>query len=488
MNKTNPSIIIVGAGMTGIQLAIKLKAKGFNNIIMLEKSDKVGGTWNHNTYPGIACDVPSHAYTYSFNPNPNWSNHFPKGDEIQKYFTDTVTKYGLHQHIHTGETLLESIFDEEYQQWRVKTDKYDYVCDLLFFATGILHQPNIPQFEGMENFSGTMFHTSQWDHDIDFSNKKVGVVGVGSSAAQCIPELAKDQTTQLKVFQRTPQWIVEVPDKVFTVDEKHRFKTQPWRMKFVREMALLSYRQNTAALTNTDWFSRLKHKIMWFLATKNLNDSVKDPTLRARLTPDYKFGCKRVIINSTFYDAVQKPNVELFTGPIDKFNKDGIVTEQAGFVDLDVIVLATGFDPAAFMRPSTLIGRDGISIDDVWDEKIQAYRSMFVPGFPNCFIMLGPNSPIGNYSVIEMSEKQTDYALQLVEKWMNDEVQTIEAKPEAMAEWNAMLREKMKDTVWVSGCQSWYLDKDGDPLAWPDSWGSWVDAMRAPNMDHFINN
>lgn len=485
MTKDNPTIIIIGAGMTGIQIAIKLRKQGFQHITILEKSSDLGGTWHHNTYPGIACDVPSHAYTYSFNPNPHWSNHFPKGAEIEEYFKHTCEKFDINRHIRFNTTVTKCRYDEAEKLWSIATDEMFYVADLLFVATGILHQPNIPQFPGMETFEGDIFHTSNWDHTIDYSNKNIGVVGVGSTAAQCIPELAKKPMSNVFVFQRTPQWLINVKDKVFSQTEKQRFLSQPWRMKIVREIALFTYRQNTAALTNTDFFSRLKHKIMWYLSRKNLKDSVEDPNLRAKLTPDYKFGCKRVVINSTFYDAVQKPNVNLITAGIDSFTSKGIVLDDTTHQRLDIIILATGFDPAAFMRPMEFIGTGGLTIDQTWEKKIQAYRSICVPGFPNCFIMLGPNSPIGNYSVIEMAEKQTDYALKLVNEWQHDTIETIEVKTEAMVRWNKMLQSKMKNTVWTSGCNSWYLDADGDPLAWPDSWGSWVTAMEKPNMDDF---
>jgi cation diffusion facilitator CzcD-associated flavoprotein CzcO len=298
--------------------------------------------------------------------------------------------------------------------------------------------------------------------------------------------LIDTEGTDVTVFQRTPQWIVKVKDRVFTEEDKARFRKQPWRMKLIRELSLLSYRQNTSAITGDSFIDRIKHRMMARLARKNLENSVEDPILREKLTPDYKFGCKRVVINATFYPAMQKPNAHLVTEGIERFEHDGIVTCDGQRHPFDVIVLATGFNPAAYMRPMEFLGNDGISIEQAWARKIQAYRSILLPGFPNFFLMLGPNSPIGNYSVICMAELQTDYAIKLVDAWREGKLQTIEAKTEAMQEWNSMLKGKMGKTAWASGCQSWYLDADGDPLSWPDNWSNWVAQMATPDLRDFL--
>ncbi len=486
-DRQNPSVIIIGAGMTGIQLVIKLREAGITDITVLEKKESMGGTWRENTYPGVACDVPSHAYTYSFELNPEWSNYFPGGDEIYQYFEKVFYKYGVNYCTRFNEKVTSCVFDEQTQRWTVTTEKGEVLqADLLFSATGILHEPVIPDFPGLDRFAGKMFHTARWDNDYDMGGKKVSVIGVGSSAVQLIPEIIDTPGTKVTVFQRTPQWIVSLKDRVFTEKDKERFRRQPWRMKWIRELSLFSYRQNTAALTGDSLFNKIMHRIMARIARKNLESSVRDPLLRAKLTPDYKFGCKRVVINSTFYEAIQKPNAQLVTEGIDHFTEQGIVTSDGVHHQFDVIVLATGFNPAAFMRPMTFLGREGLSINEAWERKIQAYRSICLPGFPNFFLMLGPNSPIGNYSVIEMSELQSDYAIKLVKHWQKGQINTIEASLEAMQRWCAMLKHNMKKTVWTSGCQSWYLDADGDALAWPDNWNNWVEAMREPNLNDFL--
>ena len=330
-------------------------------------------------------------------------------------------------------------------------------------------------------------HSAQWDHDYDFKGKKIGVIGVGSSAAQLIPELINMEGTDVTVFQRTPQWIIELANKPYTEKQKAKFRAQPIRMKRTKDIALTVFGKGTTALVSDKWFDRkIMHPLMAWNAKQYLNKQIKDPELRAKLTPDYMFGCKRVVMNATFYPAIQKPNAHLEVNGIDKFDENGIRTKDGTLHELDVVVFATGFDPVAYMRPMNLIGKGGLSLDEAWKDKITAYKSMFVPGFPNFMMMLGPNSPIGNYSVISMSEVQADFCMKLVEKWRAGEIETIEAKPEALSWWRSILKERMGNTVWASGgCSSWYLDADGDPLTWPDTWGNWVKMMRRPRMQDF---
>lgn len=487
-DRKNPSVVIIGAGMTGILLVIRLKQAGINNITLLEKAETLGGTWRENTYPGVACDVPSHAYTYSFEPNPNWSNHFPPGTEIYQYFKMVFEKYGVDKHTHFQQKVNSCVFNDETSTWSVKTEQgMNLECDLLFSATGILHKPNYPDIQGIKDFKGDIFHSARWDHDVTLEGKRIGVIGTGSSAAQLIPKLINTKDTQVTVFQRTPQWIVHMADRQFSEDEKQRFTKQPWRMKLIRKMSAIVYSQGTQALTGDSWWDQQVHKLMSWNARRYLNKSISDPVLRKKLTPDYKLGCKRVVINSTFYDAIQKPNAHLVTDGIDHIEAGGVVSKDGKLHELDVLVLATGFDPAAFMRPMEFRGRNSLSIDDAWAKKVTAYQSMFVPEFPNFFLMLGPNSPIGNQSVIEISEHQTDYVLQLIKAWQNNQLPYIEATKEAQSRWTQMIRDRMKHTVWTSGCQSWYLDEDGDALAWPDSWKRWLKVVEKPDIKDFVN-
>ena len=488
-DRKNPSVIIIGAGMTGILVAIKLKEAGIKNITVLEKKDSIGGTWRENTYPGIACDVPSHAYTYSFAPNPDWSSHFPHGKEIHQYFTDVFQRFGIDKLTRFNEAVTSSIYNDNTRQWQVKTSKGDALsADLLFSCCGLLHHPKFPRVAGYEDFTGPKFHSAQWDHTVELSGKKIGVIGTGSTAAQIIPELVKLKGTEVTVFQRTPQWTVSMEDRNFSAEEKIRFRKQPWRMKLIRWMSKTVYSLGTAALTGDGWFDRLCHKVMAKNGRDSLLKAVKDPVLRNKLTPDYKFGCKRVVITSKFYDAIQQPNAHLVTEGIDGFETSGIRTSDNTLHELDIIVMATGFDASAFMRPMEFSGKHGLTIEDAWSKKMRAYRSLFIPGFPNFFLMLGPNSPIGNQSVIEISERQTAYALQLIEQWQAQRLDTIEVSEEATARWAAMIKERMGHTVWTSGCKSWYLDADGDALSWPDTWNRWISVMKKPDLEDFLSS
>lgn len=487
-NRNNPSAIVIGAGMTGILVAIKLKEAGISDITVIEKKESIGGTWRENTYPGIACDVPSHAYTYSFAPNPNWSSHFPHGAEIHQYFTDIWQKYGIDKLTRFNETVTSCIYAEDRQQWTVKTSKGDILsADLLFSACGLLHHPKFPEIKGLDDFSGSKFHSSQWDHNVELKGKRIGVIGTGSTAAQIIPELVNLEGTDVTVFQRTPQWMVSMDDHDFSAEEKLRFAKQPWRMKMIRQISKIVYSLGTLALTGDSWFHRLCHKLMTKNGKDTLKNAVADPELRAKLTPEYKFGCKRVIITSKFYPAIQKHNAHLITDGIERFEADGIRCKNGTLHKLDIIVMATGFDAAAFMRPMEFIGKSNLSIEQAWQKKIRAYRSLFLPGFPNFFLMLGPNSPIGNQSVIEISEKQIAYIMQLIEQWRTGKLETIEASEQATANWAAMIKQRMGHTVWTSGCNSWYLDADGDALSWPDTWGRWVKAMERPDFADFVS-
>lgn len=486
--RKNPSVVIIGAGMTGLQLVIKLREIGITDITLLEKAQTIGGTWRENTYPGVACDVPSHAYTYSFEPNPDWTMHFPPGAEIYQYFKKVFYKYGINFVTRFNEAVTSCVYDDASQKWTVKSSQGNtYQADLLFSATGILHQPKFPDIAGLDDFAGVKFHTSRWDHTVDLKGKRVGIIGTGSTASQVIPALVKQGDIDVTVFQRSPQWLVKMEDRQFTPEEKQRFRKEPWRMKLIRKMSAIVYSLGTKALTGDSWLDKQTHKLMEWNAKRYLADVVKDPALRAKLTPDYKFGCKRVVINDKFYDAIQKSNAHLVTDAIERIEAGGVRTKDGKLHELDVLVLATGFDAAAFMRPMEFVGKNGVSIEKAWEKKITAYRSMFLPDFPNFFLMLGPNSPIGNQSVIEISEHQTAYVLQLIRQWQDGRLPTIQVKPEAVEQWRAMIKEKMGHTVWVSGCQSWYLDADGDALSWPDSWTNWLKTMETPALKDFVS-
>ncbi|KZX60464.1 monooxygenase [Halioglobus sp. HI00S01] len=476
----NPSVAIIGAGMTGILAAIKLREAGIDDIVVLEKADELGGTWRENTYPGVACDVPSHMYTYSFRGNPEWSHRFARGAEIHTYFKQVAQEYGIDEQIRFGEALERCHHVDG--QWQLHTSKgAELTVDFVVAATGILHHPAYPDIEGLDRYQGEMWHTARWNHDVDLAGKRVGIIGTGSTACQVIGNIA-ERCGQLTIFQRTPQWIVDVPDQQYTEKDKAGLRGRQDKLSALSRRYAMALR-NTFSKAVTG--KKIPLALMSWAAKRNLRKSVRDPELRAKLTPDYPVGCKRLIINSTFYEAVQRDNVLLETAGIERIEEGGVVTADGQLHEVDVLILATGFSPFNFMRPMDLRGRDGVSIDQVWERKVQAYRSVCLPGFPNFFLMLGPNTPIGNYSVIAMSEVQTNYVLKLIDQWRAGKLDQVEATEEAKQRFNDYLREGMGNTVWVGGCQSWYLDADGDPAMWPYSWKQWVKELEEPDLDDF---
>lgn len=478
--KRNPAVVIIGAGMTGILMAIKLRQAGITDIVVLEKKGSVGGTWRENTYPGAACDVPAHMYTYSFEPNPNWSRFFAHGPEIKQYFEHVADKYEVKRDIRFNEAVTDAHYANG--KWTVKTSQQQtYIADFIVCATGILHHPQFPDIPGLADFKGTTFHTAQWNHDVDISaSTRVGVIGTGSTAAQAIPELI-NTGAKVSVFQRTPQWLMHLPDFTFSKN---------CRKLMARFPIITKIHRNTGKFFLEHFFTKavtghfIQKHVLNFLCKANLRLSIKDQTLREKLRPHYQVGCKRVIINTTFYKAIQKPNAELITEAIERITATGIITKDGKHHDLDVLVLSTGFNTFNFMRPMNLIGRNNLHIDKAWAHKIKAYRSMLLSDYPNFFLMLGPNTPIGNFSVIAMSEVQTDYVIKLIDKWREHQFDEFEAKQQAIDDFNAYVKEGLKGTSWVGGCQSWYLDADGDPILWPYTWQRWVDEMKQPQMEH----
>ncbi len=485
----SPSIVIIGAGMTGILLVIKLRAAGYTNITIFEKKERLGGTWRENTYPGVACDVPAHLYTYSFEANPDWSHIFAPGSEIQHYFEQVAKKYGVTEVIHFNESVTDAIYDPaDKGSWLLKTSQQRcQKADILICATGILHHPALPNIQGIDDFKGSMFHTAEWDHSVTIGPKtKVAVIGTGSTASQVIPELI-NSGAEVSIFQRTPQWIIPTIDFSFSERTKTNLKNKPQRMARYRMLGQLLLEHFFTKAVTGHFIPKL---ILEFVCKTNLRFSIKSTSLRQKLTPNYQVGCKRVIFNRTYYSAIQKDNAQLITDNIQLMTKAGIITRDSNSVEslhqFDVIVLSTGFHPFNFMRPMNLVGRDELHIDDAWSKKISTYRSLLIPKFPNLFLMLGPNTPIGNFSVIAMSEVQTNYIIQLIQHWENDQLKRIEAKELATEDFNYYIKAGLKNTSWVGGCKSWYLDSDGTPILWPYTWQRWVDEMESPDLNDYM--
>ncbi len=478
--KRSPRVAVIGAGMSGILTAIKLKEAGIADFTVYEKAGALGGTWRDNTYPGLCCDVPSHMYRYSFEPNAEWSRRFSPGAEIRAYFDGVAKKYDVERRLRFNTEITRARRRDG--NWHLECgDETIDVVDIIISAAGVLHHPVYPDIEGLDDFAGEVFHSARWDHDVPLENRRIGIIGTGSTAVQITADLV-DKVSHLSLFQRTAQWIFPQENPAFSEQEKDVFRNVPGAMDdlLASMTRLFADTFGEAVIGDEEQMARIEET-----CRANLDDNVHDAELKARLTPDYKAACKRLIVSDSFYEAIQKPNAELITDPIARVEAGGVRTTDGRLHEMDVLVLATGFDGHSFMRPMDLTGNDGRELQDEWAEATPAHRSVSLPGFPNFFMLVGPNSPIGNFSLIDISEKQLAYFMQLIDLWRRGGADEISAKQDAMEAFNGTLKAAMKGTVWVTGCQSWYLDKNGNPAMWPFSYDKFCNDMSTPNLDEY---
>jgi cation diffusion facilitator CzcD-associated flavoprotein CzcO len=478
---TGPRFLIIGAGMSGILSAIKLREAGLHNFAIYEKADRLGGTWRENTYPGIACDVPSHFYCYSFALNPEWSHRFSPGSEIEAYFEDVARRYGVDVLIRYGKQITRCEFDSG--RWTITmADGSTDIGDFVIAATGVLHHPAYPAIEGLDSFGGPAFHSARWRHDVPLAGKRVGVIGTGSSAIQIVAAVI-DEVAELSLFQRTAQWIMPMGNPAYREEEKAEFRTRPEAIVHLRSEVARMFTDgfsNHLADVNSPQLQAIHDACV-----ANLENSVKDPALREKLRPNYRAACKRLIMSENFYDAIQRPNAKLVTEGIERIERSGVRTRDGQLHELDVLVLATGFRVDRFMRPMEVIGRNGTILDDVWRDAPFAYMAISIPDFPNLFMLNGPNSPVGNFSLIEVAELQFSYIMQLIAPVRSGSCRELSASHVAMERFDAERREAAKLTIWNSGCKSWYLDASGLPTAWPWTFDRFREEMSAPRLGDF---
>ncbi|MGE5183310.1 MAG: flavin-containing monooxygenase [Acidobacteriota bacterium] len=455
--------VIVGAGFSGIAAGIELLRSGIEDFVILEKAARVGGTWRENTYPGAACDIPSHLYSYSFEPNPRWSRAYGKQAEILAYLEHVTDKYGLRRHLRFGQHVESARFDEATGTWRIATAAGDrYVARALLLGNGALHLPQLPQIKGLETFRGTTFHSARWNHDYDLAGKRVAVIGTGASAIQFVPEIAP-KVKQLHLFQRTPPWIVPKRDRVMSVPEK-------W---------LLEHVPGAHWLRRTGLYWLMESRVVGFayapklleygekLVSRWLAKQVPDPALRAKLTPSYRLGCKRVLISNDYYPALQRPNVELVTDAITEVTATGVRTADGQAREVDAIICGTGFRVSEYLSSIEIVGRHGVELNREWKKSLRNYLGITVSGFPNLFLLMGPNTGLGHNSMIFMIEAQARYAARAIETLRERDLAFLDVKPEAEAAFRSELARRMKDTVWMTGCTSWYQTPDGEVFLWP---------------------
>lgn len=476
-----PRFLVIGAGMSGILAAIRLQEAGLDDFAIYEKADRLGGTWRENTYPGLACDVPSHLYSYSFAPNPEWSRRFSPGPEILAYLEDVARRFGVERRIRYGREVTRCVFEDG--RWHIETaDGERDEGDFVVAATGVLHHPAWPGFEGLDDFEGAAFHSARWDHGVALAGRRVGVVGTGSSAIQIVSAVV-DEVAELSLFQRTPQWIMPVENPAYDEAHKARFREYPEEMARIREQVSRGFIDGFAnVLGDAD-----SPALRWIqdACEANLEQSVADPELREKLRPTYRAACKRLVMSEDFYAAIQRPHAKLVTEAIERVEPRGVRTRDGRLHELDVLVLATGFRVDRFVRPMRVVGRGGVALDDVWKDGPFAYQALAVPGFPNFFMLQGPNGPVGNFSLIDVAELQLDYVMQLVERVRSGGCREIAPSPEAMQRFDAERREAARHTIWSTGCRSWYLDERGLPTAWPWTFDRFREEMAAPRLDDY---
>ena len=474
-------VVVIGAGMSGILAGIKLLEDGVSNFSIYEKADRIGGTWRDNRYPGLACDVPAHAYTYSFEPNPNWSRHYAPGPEIQQYFENVVKKYGVNDYIRFNQELESMVFINGRWHLTMKSGLAD-VADFVVAATGVLHHAKYPDIDGLSSFHGPIVHSARWDDSLELEGKRMAVIGSGSTAVQIVSALTGK--ARIKQFQRSAQWIMHVPDGDFSEQEKEAFRNDPDLLQQMQNPEELK----EAVLAFSDAITDAESdgiKEVSRLTAENLEHSVLDPVLKQKLTPDYLAACKRLIRSPDYYHNIQHPANELITDNIERIERAGIVTEDGKLHEVDIIVLATGFHADRFLRPARVIGRDGIDIEDAWSVRPTAYMATSIPGFPNLAMLNGPTGPIGNFSVIDISEHQFGYIRQLIQRVRTGQCREICATREAHAAYEKARIAAAKKTVFGSGCSSWYIDAEGIPASWPWSMQRFFDAMAEPVIDDY---
>ncbi len=447
-------VAIIGAGLSGLCLAIKLKQAGLESFAIFEKSAGIGGTWRDNTYPGVACDVPSHLYSFSFAPKADWSRKYASQAEILAYAEELVRRFGLAPHLRFGSEVASARYDAALGCWRLSlAGGGEIAARSLVSGCGQLNRPRIPDLPGRERFAGKQFHSARWDHAYDLAGKRVAVIGNGASAAQFIPEIAK-QVARLHVFQRSANWLVPRGDRAYSAREQRLLRWKPaerllrWLIYWQFELRFAGFRRGSRA-------GQLAEK----LALRHLRRQIADPDLRVRLTPDYPIGCKRVLIADTYYPALQRANVELVTEPIARLTEAGIVTADGKLREVDAVIYATGFESTRFLAPMEILGRDGIPVESVWRGGASAYYGMAVPGYPNFFLMYGPNTNLGHNSIIFMIECQATYILRCLTRLLRDG--ELEVTEGAMARYAAQLDAELARTVWGEGCRSWYKTASG---------------------------
>lgn len=457
-------IAIIGTGFAGICMAIKLLDAGIRDFIILERSEDIGGTWRDNTYPGAACDVVSHLYSFSFEPNPNWSRMFAQQEEILTYTQHCVDKYGLLPHIRFGYEVTGGTFDEPTSTWHIHVkDKEDVIATVWINGMGPLNRAIIPEIPGLRNFSGDTFHSSHWRHDCDIKGKRVAVVGTGASGIQLVPNIA-DKVKELHLFQRTAAWVIHKPDRPMKAWERKMFKAFPFTQRLYRTFFYWVNELTVIALVKHPSLTRFIRK----MALRHMDRAGLSDELKAKLTPDYTIGCKRILPSNDFYPTFRLPHVKLHTAGIDHIDGSFIVQKDGTRTEVDTLILATGFEAAEFPTSFTVKGKNGILLSEQWQGGPEAYFGTAVSNFPNMFFIVGPNTGLGHSSMILMIEAQVNHVISCLAAMDRKGAVRIGVREDVQQRYNAEIQSRLATTVWNSGCVSWYRTAAGKNTSlWP---------------------
>jgi cation diffusion facilitator CzcD-associated flavoprotein CzcO len=448
-------VIVIGAGISGIGAGIRLQREGIDNFVILEKASDLGGTWRDNTYPGCACDVPSALYSYSFAQKPDWSRAFAGQAEIQDYVQDVAHRFGVMPFIRFNQAVERAQWREDKYAWEVQTADGLYFARTTIACSGYLHEPIIPDIPGLNDFSGKIFHSSRWDHDHDLSGERVAVIGTGASAIQFVPEI-QPQVKQLTLFQRSPQWMLPKPDHTQPELEKRFFKL-PGTLKAWRSMLYGGFETFGVGFRRPVILRQLQK-----LAEAHINWSVKDPELRKKLTPDYTLGCKRVLMSNNYYPTLNQANVDVFATGLKAVEGNTLIGEDGSTCEADTIILGTGFFVTEPPIAERVFDNDGHSLSEHWRDRMQAYKGTVINGFPNAFMVLGPNLGIGHNSAFIVIEAQLDYIISALRAMRRHNWQRIEVKPDIQQAYNDKVQRDLQGSVWnTGGCSSYYLDRNG---------------------------
>lgn len=482
--------LIVGAGFAGLCAAIKLDEAGERDLVVIEKDSDVGGTWHINTYPGAECDVPSQLYSYSFALNPDWSKVYSPQQEIWEYTKKVATEAGILDRVVLETAVLDSRWDDELQRWIVTVvpvngkKKRTYAARTLISGSGGLSEPSLPDIKGIESFAGETFHTARWNHDVSLEGKRVAVIGTGASAIQLVPEVQK-VAGQVDVYQRTPNWIIPRNERRFTRVEKELFRRVPGVQRAVRASVYATLEGRVPAFNR---FPVLM-KAIELQGKRNIAKAISDPALRAAVTPDYRAGCKRILVSNKWYPALAADNVELVTDRIAEIRPDSIVDADGVARPVDVLIIATGFHVTDPPIADHITGKDGRTLAETWSDKgMRAYKGTTVHNFPNLFQLVGPNTALGHSSIIFIIESQVRYVVDAITTMRKQGLASVEPTAEAQDAWTEAIQERMKPTVWLTGgCASWYVDEHGNNTTlWPGQTFTFRNHLSRFDADQYV--